>query len=81
MKMTDGFFYKVFDEVGKEYPELKKDHWIVDIGAAKLAETPEVFDVIVMPILYGDILSDVATNYKLIRLCGQRKDWRWFCHG
>lgn len=62
MKQTDGLFHKIFDEIGAEYPELEKEHWIVDIGAAKLADTPEVFDVIVMPNLYGDILSDVAAQ-------------------
>ena len=62
MKMTDGLFHKIFDEMGKDYPELEKEHWIVDIGAAKLADTPDVFDVIVMPNLYGDILSDVAAQ-------------------
>jgi isocitrate dehydrogenase len=62
MKLTDGLFHKVFDEIGAEYPEIEKEHWIVDIGAAKLADTPEVFDVIVMPNLYGDILSDVAAQ-------------------
>jgi isocitrate dehydrogenase len=62
MKMTDGLFHKLFDEIGAEYPELEKEHWIVDIGAAKLADTPERFDVIVMPNLYGDILSDVAAQ-------------------
>ncbi len=62
MKLTDGLFHKVFDEVGLEYPELEKEHWIIDIGAAKLADTPEVFDVIVMPNLYGDILSDIAAQ-------------------
>jgi len=62
MKMTDGLFHKIFDEVGAEYPEIEKEHWIVDIGAAKLADTPEIFDVIVMPNLYGDILSDVAAQ-------------------
>ncbi len=62
MKMTDGLFHKVFDEVGAEYPEIKKEHYIVDIGAARLANTPEKFDVIVMPNLYGDILSDVAAE-------------------
>ncbi|MBO0938574.1 NADP-dependent isocitrate dehydrogenase [Fibrella sp. HMF5335] len=62
MKQTDGLFHRVFDEVGVEYPELEKEHWIVDIGAAKLADTPELFDVIVMPNLYGDILSDVAAQ-------------------
>lgn len=62
MKLTDGLFHKVFDEIGAEYPEIEKEHWIVDIGAAKLADTPELFDVIVMPNLYGDILSDVAAQ-------------------
>jgi len=62
MKMTDGLFHKVFDEVGAEYPDIQKEVWIVDIGAAKMADTPEAFDVIVMPNLYGDILSDVAAQ-------------------
>ncbi len=62
MKATDGLFHKVFDEVGAEYPEIEKEHWIVDIGAAKLADTPEAFDVIVTLNLYGDILSDVAAQ-------------------
>ncbi|HEY1079211.1 MAG TPA: NADP-dependent isocitrate dehydrogenase [Bdellovibrio sp.] len=62
MKMTDGLFHKVFDEIGQEYSDLEKEHWIVDIGAAKLADTPEAFDVLVMPNLYGDILSDVTAQ-------------------
>ena len=62
MKISDGLFHKVFDELGKQYPEIEQEHWIVDIGAAKLADTPEIFDVIVMPNLYGDILSDVAAQ-------------------
>lgn len=62
MKLTDGLFHKIFDEVGAEYPDLENEHWIVDIGAAKLADTPEAFDVIVMPNLYGDVLSDVAAQ-------------------
>ncbi len=62
MKQTDGLFRKVFNEVAAEYPNIQNEHWIIDIGAAKLADTPEVFDVIVMPNLYGDILSDVAAQ-------------------
>ena len=62
MKMTDGLFHKVFDEISAEYADIENEHWIVDIGAAKLADTPEVFDVLVMPNLYGDILSDVAAQ-------------------
>ena len=62
MKQTDGLFHQVFEEIAIEYPEIEHEHWIVDIGAAKLADTPEAFDVIVMPNLYGDILSDVAAQ-------------------
>jgi len=62
MKLTDGLFHKVFEEVAAEYPDIENEHWIVDIGAAKLADTPEAFDVVVLPNLYGDILSDVAAQ-------------------
>lgn len=62
MKQTDGLFHQVFDEIAKEYPEIENEHWIIDIGAAKMADTPEAFDVIVMPNLYGDVLSDVAAQ-------------------
>lgn len=62
MKFSDGLFHKIFDEVAKEYPDIQNEHWIVDIGAAKLADDPEMFDVIVLPNLYGDILSDVAAE-------------------
>ncbi|GLP76614.1 isocitrate dehydrogenase [Mycobacterium antarcticum] len=62
MKLTDGLFHHVFDEVAADYPDLTAEHWIVDIGAAKLADTPEDFDIVVVPNLYGDILSDVAAQ-------------------
>jgi isocitrate dehydrogenase len=62
MKLTDGLFHKVFDEIAAEYTDIENEHWIVDIGAAKLADTPNAFDVIVMPNLYGDVLSDVAAQ-------------------
>jgi isocitrate dehydrogenase len=62
MKLTDGLFHKTYDELAAEYPEIEHEHWIVDIGAAKMADTPEAFDVIVMPNLYGDVLSDVAAQ-------------------
>jgi isocitrate dehydrogenase len=62
MKLTDGLFHQVFDEIGEEYPEIKKDHWIIDIGMARAATRPEDFDVIVTPNLYGDILSDVTAE-------------------
>lgn len=62
MKLSDGLFHEVFDEIATEYPEIEAEYWIVDIGAAKLADTPEAFDVLVLPNLYGDILSDVAAQ-------------------
>jgi isocitrate dehydrogenase len=62
MKQTDGLFHEVFNEIAAEYPEIENEHWIIDIGAAKMADTPEAFDVIVMPNLYGDVLSDVAAQ-------------------
>jgi isocitrate dehydrogenase len=62
MKLTDGLFHKVFDEVAKEYPDIESDHNIIDIGAARLAAQPERFDVIVTLNLYGDILSDIAAQ-------------------
>ena len=62
MKQTDGLFRKMFEKTGQLYPSIEKEHWIVDIGAAKLADSPENFDVLVLPNLYGDILSDVAAQ-------------------
>lgn len=62
MKFTDGLFHQVFKEVAAQYPDIAADVAIVDIGAARLADTPERFDVILMPNLYGDILSDVAAQ-------------------
>jgi isocitrate dehydrogenase len=62
MKQTDGLFHQVFDEIAVEYPEIENEHWIIDIGAAKMADTPEAFDVIVTLNLYGDVLSDVAAQ-------------------
>jgi isocitrate dehydrogenase len=62
MKLTDGLFHQVFDEIAREYPDLESEHQIIDIGAARLAAQPEQFDVIVTLNLYGDILSDIASQ-------------------
>lgn len=71
MKMTDGLFHRVFDRVGAEYPELEKAHMIVDIGAAKIAAAPHIFDVVVTENLYGDIISDIAAEVSgSVGLCG-----------
>lgn len=62
LKLTDGLFHKIFDEISADYNDLEKEFYIVDIGSAKLADTPEQFDLLVLPNLYGDILSDVANQ-------------------
>jgi len=62
MKVTDGLFHKVFNEVALEYPEIESEHMIIDIGSARLAADPENFDVVVTLNLYGDIISDVAAQ-------------------
>lgn len=62
MKLTDGLFAKVCAEVATEYPELRHEHQIVDIGTARIASRPKDYDVIVTMNLYGDILSDVAAE-------------------
>jgi len=71
MKLTDGLFHHIFNEVGEEYPEIEKEHRIIDIGSALLADTPERFDVIVTENLYGDIISDIAAQVAgSVGLCG-----------
>ena len=62
MKLTDGLFHKVFNEIAKEYPQIQTDHHIIDIACAKLATRPEMFDVIVTLNLYGDIISDIVAE-------------------
>lgn len=62
MKMADGLFHRVFDEIGAEYPEIEQNHMIIDIGSAKVAVQPHQFDVIVTENLYGDIISDIAAE-------------------
>ncbi|MEQ9366578.1 MAG: NADP-dependent isocitrate dehydrogenase [Leptospirales bacterium] len=62
MKHADGLFHKVFDEIGAEYPDIEKDHIIIDIGAALLADRPFQFDVVCTLNLYGDIISDIVAQ-------------------
>ena len=62
MKLTDGLFHKVFDEISPQYPEIATNHMIIDIGTARMASRPTDFDVVVTLNLYGDILSDVAAE-------------------
>lgn len=62
MKLTDGLFLDVFYEVAKEYPDLKADDVIVDDLCMKLVTRPDVFDVVVLTNLQGDIVSDLCAG-------------------
>lgn len=62
MKISDGLFHKVFKLIAEEYPDIEAEGMIVDIGMAKVAATPENFDVLVTLNLYGDIVSDIASQ-------------------
>jgi isocitrate dehydrogenase len=62
MKHTDGLFHEVFNEIAPEYPDIESDHYIIDIGTARVANAPDTFDVIVTLNLYGDIISDVTAE-------------------
>lgn len=62
MKQTDGMFHQIFNEVATEYPEIKADHLIIDIGSAIVANRPSTLDVVVTLNLYGDIISDIAAE-------------------
>jgi isocitrate dehydrogenase len=62
MKLTDGLFHQVFREIAAEYPQIKSESQIIDIGSARLAARPENYDVIVTSNLYGDIISDIAAE-------------------
>ena len=62
MKLTDGLFRRVAEEVAAEYPDIEHEHRIIDIGTALLADRPGDFDVVLTLNLYGDIISDVAAQ-------------------
>lgn len=62
MKITDGLFLECFYEVAKEYPELKSDDVIVDDLCMKLVTRPDLFDVVVLTNLQGDIVSDLCAG-------------------
>jgi len=62
MKFTDGLFHRIFNEIAAQYPDIEHNHYIIDIGAAMLADKPERFDVVVTLNLYGDIISDITAE-------------------
>ncbi|MGQ9618059.1 MAG: isocitrate/isopropylmalate family dehydrogenase [Candidatus Aminicenantia bacterium] len=66
VKTTDGLFLKTFYRIAKDYPEIKSDDWFIDIMTAKLIDTKRrtEFQVLVLPNLYGDIITDEAAEFQ-----------------
>ncbi len=62
MKFTDGLWLRVAEEVAREFPDMEFEERIVDNMAMQLVQKPELYDVMVMPNLYGDILSDLCAG-------------------
>jgi len=62
MKFTDGLFLQVAQQIAKEHPDIQFNDRIVDNMSMQLVQNPKEYDVIVMPNLYGDILSDLAAG-------------------
>lgn len=62
MKLSDGLFLNIFHDIAKEYPDIISDDVIVDAVCMKLVMDPTQFDVLVMPNLYGDIVSDLTSG-------------------
>ncbi|MGB2728206.1 MAG: isocitrate/isopropylmalate family dehydrogenase [Halobacteriota archaeon] len=66
IKATDGKFISVAEQIAEEYPEVEWDHWFVDIFSAKLIDPKrrKEFRVVVLPNLYGDIITDEAAEFQ-----------------
>jgi len=62
MKFTDGLFLSVFREVAADYPDVQSREVLVDALTMQLVQRPEEFDVLVLPNLYGDIISDLTAG-------------------
>ena len=62
MKFTDGLFLSTFREVAAEYPDVESREVLVDALTMQLVQRPEEFDVLVLPNLYGDIISDLTAG-------------------
>jgi isocitrate dehydrogenase (NAD+) len=62
MKLGDGLFLKCVQEVAARYPDIRQDDRIVDAACMHLVMKPEQFDILLMPNLYGDIVSDLCAG-------------------
>lgn len=62
LKMSDGLFLQCFYEIAKEYPTINANDKIIDAMCMELVMRPQIYDVLVMPNLYGDIISDLTSG-------------------
>jgi isocitrate dehydrogenase len=62
MKLTEGLFKRVFEEISREYPEIVAEHLIIDNVAHQLAKDPAQFDIVVTTNLNGDVISDLVSG-------------------
>jgi len=62
MKCTDGMFLNIARNISKEYPDIKFEDMIIDAMCMRLVQLPENYDVLVLPNLYGDIVSDLCAG-------------------
>ena len=62
MKLSDGLFLNTYRDVAKDYPQIKQREILVDNLCMQLVQKPEQFDVLVLPNLYGDIVSDLCAG-------------------
>jgi isocitrate dehydrogenase (NAD+) len=67
MKVGDGLFLDICKETAKDYPQIEFYDEQVDTVCMKLAHHPEIFDVMVMPNLYGDIVSDLCSGTPIVK--------------
>lgn len=82
LKKSDGLFLHIFEEIAKEYPNIEANSLIVDNTCMQLVMKPEQFDIMVMPNLYGDILSDLTSGLigglGLLPSCNKNDDYAIF---
>ena len=62
MKFTDGLFQHVSEEVAKNFPDIPSEHMLIDNMCMQLVQKPELYDVLALPNLYGDIISDLGAG-------------------
>ena len=77
MKLSDGLFLNSIRAVAEKYPEIEYRELIVDNACMQLVMNPAQFDVLLLPNLYGDVVSDLAAGLRgRVRRRAERQYWR-----